>query len=64
MEENYDTTSAFLKVKCNDCENEQPVFSKAASEVKCNICGATLAMPGSGKASIKGQVIGVLDQDG
>ena len=53
--------SKFLNVKCQDCGNEQVIFSKANTMVTCMICGATLARPGAGKADIKGNVIGVLD---
>ena len=47
----------FLKVKCKDCENEQVVFSKAATRVACNVCGTTLAEPRGGRAQITGDVV-------
>jgi small subunit ribosomal protein S27e len=50
----------FLKVKCKDCDNEQIVFSRASTEVRCNICGTTLAEPTGGMARIKGDIIGEL----
>jgi small subunit ribosomal protein S27e len=53
--------SRFLNVKCQDCGNEQVIFSKSNTPVSCAICGATLAKPGAGKATIKGSIIGVLD---
>lgn len=52
--------SKFIRVKCNDCENEQVVFNKASSIVKCLICGRTLAEPKGGKAKIKTQTLEVL----
>jgi len=52
--------SAFLRVKCPDCGNEQIVFSHASTVVHCNVCGATLSEPSSGKATIKGEVVAVL----
>ena len=52
--------SAFLRVKCPDCGNEQIVFSHASTVVHCNICGVTLAKPSGGKATIKGEVGAVL----
>ncbi|NYT01839.1 MAG: 30S ribosomal protein S27e [Methanosarcinales archaeon] len=55
------TLSNFLKLKCNDCENEQIIFSKAATVVKCLVCGRTLAEPRGGKAEIKTQIIEVLE---
>ena len=50
--------SKFLKVKC---KNEQVVFNKAASQVKCLVCSAVLAEPMGGKAEIKTSIVEVLD---
>ncbi|MUV89363.1 30S ribosomal protein S27e [Halapricum sp. CBA1109] len=47
----------FYSVACPDCENEQIVFGKAASEVACAVCGHTLAVPTGGNADIKGEVL-------
>ena len=33
--------SKFLKVLCTKCKNEQIIFNKSASKVKCLVCGAT-----------------------
>ncbi|MDI6639356.1 MAG: 30S ribosomal protein S27e [Methanocellales archaeon] len=52
--------SKFIRVKCNDCENEQVIFNKASSIVKCLICGRTLVEPRGGKANIKTQILEVL----
>jgi small subunit ribosomal protein S27e len=49
----------FVKVKCPDCGHEQIIYSKASTVVKCQICGATLAVPTGGKADIKGEIIEV-----
>ena len=46
----------FVRVKCKDCEGEQIVFSKAATRVACNVCGATLAEPRGGHAHLLGEV--------
>jgi small subunit ribosomal protein S27e len=51
----------FVKVKCPDCQNEQPVFTKANMAPSCSICGATLATPTGGKAALRGEVVGELD---
>jgi len=53
--------SKFLKVKCNDCENEQVIFGNAATVVKCLVCGRTLADPKGGKAQVKTQILEVLE---
>ena len=47
----------FIKVKCQDCGNEQILFNKASSVVKCLVCGATLSTTTGGKAKIKGDII-------
>jgi small subunit ribosomal protein S27e len=53
--------SKFLRVRCPDCGNEQVVFDSTTSTVHCNICKATLAEPSGGKASIKGEIVAILD---
>ncbi|HEC88678.1 MAG TPA: 30S ribosomal protein S27e [Thermoplasmata archaeon] len=49
--------SKFYKIKCKDCSNEQIVFSKASTMVRCSICGSVLAQPTGGKAEIKGEIL-------
>lgn len=51
----------FLRVRCNDCGNEQIVYSHASSVVKCQVCGKTLAVPRGGKAKIKTMIVGVVE---
>jgi len=53
--------SRFVKVRCSKCQNEQTVFGKASSEVKCLICNTILAEPSGGKAKIKAKVVEVLN---
>ena len=53
--------SRFVKVKCAQCKNEQIIFEHAATEVKCLVCGKTLAKSKGGKAEILAKVIGVLE---
>ena len=50
-------TGEFVKVKCKECKNEQVIFSKAAGEVKCLVCGAPLAKPSGGRAAIGAKVL-------
>ncbi len=50
----------FVRVQCEDCENEQVVFSHATSEVNCKVCGKTLAVPGSGKAEINTKILEIV----
>lgn len=49
--------SKFLKVLCNKCKNEQVVFSKPTTVVKCLKCGEELAVPTGGEAIIKGKIL-------
>jgi small subunit ribosomal protein S27e len=58
------TKSRFLKVKCNDCGNEQVIFGAAATKsVKCLVCEKPMAESGGGKTQVKGTIISVLDKD-
>ncbi len=43
----------FLKVKCEKCNNEQKIFSKASTDVKCLVCGEVLAKPSGGKSVLQ-----------
>ncbi len=52
--------SKFLKVSCRKCKNEQIVFNKAATVVKCLNCGEVMVEPTSGEAIIKGKLIQTL----
>ena len=52
---------SFISVQCPDCENEQTVFEKAATDVSCAVCGHTLARPTGGKAAIEGDVLEVVE---
>ncbi len=48
---------SYYRVECPDCGNEQTVFGKAASEVRCAVCGSTLASPTGGNAEFTGEVL-------
>ena len=54
-------TNQFAKVRCTKCKNEQIIFQKAASVVKCTVCEKELATPTGGKARIKARVVEVLN---
>ena len=51
----------FLRVKCLDCDNEQIIFDRAASDVKCIICGKTLVKSRGAKAKITAHIEKVLN---
>lgn len=54
-------TSKFLKIRCNKCKNEQIVFGKASTKVKCLVCGEPLAEPSGGKTNAVGRVLEILE---
>ncbi|MFT4311765.1 MAG: 30S ribosomal protein S27e [Candidatus Woesearchaeota archaeon] len=35
----------FVKVQCPKCNNEQIIYTKAATTVSCTVCGEVLAKP-------------------
>ncbi|MCS7132653.1 MAG: 30S ribosomal protein S27e [Nitrososphaeria archaeon] len=49
--------SAFLLVECAECGHRQVVFDNVKIEVKCQVCGSTIALPRGGKAKILGRVL-------
>jgi len=55
--------SPFYRIKCKDCNNEQIVFSRASTQVRCQICGSILAEPTGGRARIRGEIIEELTHD-
>jgi len=60
----WKTKSRFLKVKCNDCGNEQVIFDSAATKnIKCLVCEKPMAESRGGKTEVKMQVVSVLDND-
>jgi small subunit ribosomal protein S27e len=57
------TKSRFLKVKCNDCGNEQVIFGCAATNIKCIVCEKDIAVPTGGKTLVKTEILEVLDKN-
>ena len=54
-------TSRFIKVRCSKCKNEQIIFGKASTKVKCILCQKTLAETTGGKSKIKAHILEVLE---
>jgi small subunit ribosomal protein S27e len=54
-------TSKFVKIRCPKCKNEQVMFGKANSIVKCLVCSKVLAEPKGGKAKVKARILEVLE---
>ena len=63
MEINTKPRSKFLRVKCQDCGNEQTIFDRSSLKVGCSVCGATLVNPRGGKADIKAEILDRIDVD-
>ena len=47
----------FAQVKCEKCKNEQIIFTKATTTVKCLVCNEILAEPTGGKAVMRAKVL-------
>ena len=52
--------SKFLKVRCQKCKNEQTIFEKPSTKVKCLVCEEVLATPTGGKAKLKTNVLEII----
>lgn len=50
----------FWKVECNECGNQQIIFSRSATEIECLVCGEVVASPKGGKPEVNGEVTEVL----
>ena len=53
--------SKFIRVTCSKCKNEQVVFNKPATEVKCLVCDEVLVAPTGGKGVIRGKIVQILE---
>lgn len=53
--------SKFLKIKCDDCGNEQIVFNRPSSTVRCSVCGKTVVEPKGGKGQVNTRILEVLE---
>ncbi len=54
-------SSKFIKVRCPKCKNEQIIFGKAATNIKCLVCDKIIAEPTGGKTKIKARILEVLE---
>jgi small subunit ribosomal protein S27e len=52
--------SKFLKVQCEKCKNEQIIFNKPATVVKCLVCENILAEPTGGVGNIKAKILKII----
>jgi small subunit ribosomal protein S27e len=55
-----ETKSKFVKVRCPKCKNEQIIFGKSASNIKCLVCENEIAESTGGKTKIKARILEIL----
>lgn len=55
-----ESKSKFLLVQCKKCKNEQIVFSRASTLVKCLKCEEVLLEPTGGEARVKAKILRAL----
>jgi len=53
--------SRFIKIRCSKCKNEQIIYGKPATKIKCLVCDKILAEPTGGKGKIKARILEVLE---
>lgn len=53
----------FYRVECEECGNEQKIFSRASSEVECLVCGEPLATPTGGKVELEAELVETLSPE-
>jgi small subunit ribosomal protein S27e len=56
-----ETSSRYVKIRCPKCKNEQIMFGKSSTSVKCLVCGKDLAESTGGKSKIKARILEVLE---
>ena len=56
-----ETKAKFIKLRCPKCKNEQIMFGKSSSKIKCLVCSKVLAEPTGGKSKVKARVLEVLE---
>lgn len=54
-------TRNFIKAECDECGNQQIIFSRPAQQVDCLVCSSPLAKPTGGRAELKAEVVEELE---
>ncbi|WP_069807955.1 30S ribosomal protein S27e [Vulcanisaeta thermophila] len=49
--------SRFIRIRCNNCGNEQVVFDRPSMIVRCLVCGNVLIEPTGGVGKIVGGTV-------
>jgi small subunit ribosomal protein S27e len=53
--------SKFIKVRCKKCKNEQIIFEKSSSEIRCLVCKEILSTPTGGKSKVTSKVLEIIN---
>ena len=53
--------SKYIKIRCPKCKNEQIMYGKASTEVKCLVCGKIVGEPTGGKVKVRARILEVLE---
>ena len=61
MKDNLSPRSRFIKIRCTKCKNEQIIFGKNSTKVKCLVCDKLIADTSGGKGRIKARILEVLE---
>jgi small subunit ribosomal protein S27e len=51
----------FIRAECDECGNQQVIFSRPAHQVECLVCSNVLAAPTGGKADLRTEVVEELE---
>ncbi|MFB6116521.1 MAG: 30S ribosomal protein S27e [Candidatus Nanosalina sp.] len=51
----------FIRAECDECGNQQVIFSRPAQEVDCLVCSSTLATPTGGAAELNAEIVEELE---
>ena len=51
----------FIRAECDECGNQQVIFSRPSQEVQCLVCSTVLAAPTGGKADLNAEVVQELE---
>lgn len=57
MGKKLEPKSKFLTVKCSKCKNEQVIFDRPSSDIKCLVCGELLCKSTGGFGKVNAKVL-------
>jgi len=51
----------FIRAECDECGNQQVIFSRPSEEVQCLVCSSVLATPTGGEAEFNARIVEELE---